>query len=81
MTTPPLYFLPAFSFAPFTPPVAPVVARLDYMRSLRTRLQVDLPRRCGDGSDPYLAGVEAALQHTIDMLNQDIGAALWEVLP
>lgn len=76
--TPPLYFLPAFSIAPFAPPVLPAAVRLDYMKSLRERLQQDLPRRCGDGDDSYLNGVEAALQHTIDTLNQDIGAALWE---
>lgn len=64
--------------APLFPPVLPAVVRLDYMRTFRDRLREDLPRRCGDGDDPYLSGVEAALRHTIDMLNQDIGAALWE---
>lgn len=73
-----LYFLPAFSLAPFTPPVLPAVSNLVYIRSLSTRLQMDLPRRCGDGGDPYLAGVEAALSHTLDILNQDIAFALGE---
>lgn len=55
--------------------------RIEVLRSLRDKLIEDLPRRCGDGGDSYLAGVEVALRHVTDEINQRVAWCIATPLP
>lgn len=57
----------------------PIVdAQVKALRAIRAKLAEDVPRRCGDGNDSYLAGVRAALQHACDVLTMRVAEILLE---
>lgn len=55
--------------------------RIEVLRALRDKLIEDLPRRCGDGGDSYLSGVEVALRHATDEINQRVALCIATPLP